>query len=135
MSAKVEINSKTLASKAVILDIEGTTTSISFVKVSQCVILTFSNKFLVFLVKLTFKTQINVFCMQFMQFSREKSFNSGTKLKWPVTLPRNFLSKIFCSHTHNIRADSKMEAILPIEMCMSYVRICVSYGNSQQKIF
>uniref|UniRef100_A0A336MM64 CSON002101 protein n=1 Tax=Culicoides sonorensis TaxID=179676 RepID=A0A336MM64_CULSO len=32
MSAKVEIDSKTLASKAVILDIEGTTTSISFVK-------------------------------------------------------------------------------------------------------
>lgn len=33
MSAKVEIDSKTLGSKAVLLDIEGTTTSISFVKV------------------------------------------------------------------------------------------------------
>lgn len=106
MSAKVEINSKTLASKAVILDIEGTTTSISFVKVSQCVIWFFSHKFLLFPTKHPSKASRNGLRTQWRTFSRKKSLNSGRKVKWPVTLPRIFSPKIFCSHTH-IRADSK----------------------------
>lgn len=132
MSAKVEIDSKTLASKAVILDIEGTTTSITFVKVSQCVIFSFSNKLRVFPTKTPLKTQLNMLCMEFIQFSREKSFNSHTKLKWPVTLPRKFFSKSFVPI--HIRADSKWKLFYPQNCVYLYVYLFRT-GISQQNFF